>query len=73
MGEFVRDNALAISGLLNREFGGPGVNPISLMGCGLKYLLVEIGGLFVIKGKVISQEHVYILEAFSPSPRFNGI
>ena len=24
MGEFVRDNALAISGLLNREFGGPG-------------------------------------------------
>ena len=27
MGEFVRDNALAISGLLNREFGGPGVKP----------------------------------------------
>ena len=25
MGEFVRDNALAVSGLLNREFGGPGV------------------------------------------------
>ena len=27
MGEFVRDNALAISGLLNRTFGGPGVKP----------------------------------------------
>ena len=27
MGEFVRDNALAISGLLKREFGGPGVKP----------------------------------------------
>ena len=27
MGEFVRDNALAVSGLLNREFGGPGVKP----------------------------------------------
>lgn len=25
MGEFVRDNALSISGLLNRTFGGPGV------------------------------------------------
>lgn len=27
MGEFVRDNALAISGLLNRQFGGAGVKP----------------------------------------------
>jgi len=27
MGEFVRDNALAISGLLKREFGGAGVKP----------------------------------------------
>ena len=27
MGEFVRDNALAVSGLLNKEFGGPGVKP----------------------------------------------
>lgn len=27
MGEFVRDNALAISGLLNRKFGGSGVKP----------------------------------------------
>ena len=27
MGEFVRDNALAVSGLLNRKFGGPGVKP----------------------------------------------
>ena len=27
MGEFVRDNALSISGLLNRAFGGPGVKP----------------------------------------------
>ena len=29
MGELVRDNALAISGLLNRTFGGPGVKPIA--------------------------------------------
>ena len=27
MGEFVRDNALSIGGLLNRTFGGPGVKP----------------------------------------------
>lgn len=27
MGEFVRDNALSLSGLLNRTFGGPGVKP----------------------------------------------
>jgi hypothetical protein len=27
MGEFVRDNALSISGLLNKQFGGPGVKP----------------------------------------------
>ena len=27
MGEFVRDSALAISGLLNRQFGGAGVKP----------------------------------------------
>jgi len=27
MGEFVRDNALAISGLLQRDFGGSGVKP----------------------------------------------
>ena len=27
MGEFVRDNALSVSGLLNRTFGGPGVKP----------------------------------------------
>jgi hypothetical protein len=27
LGEFVRDNALAVSGLLNRKVGGPGVKP----------------------------------------------
>ncbi|MBG31107.1 MAG: hypothetical protein CMI31_14080 [Opitutae bacterium] len=27
MGEFVRDNALAVSGLLNKQFGGSGVKP----------------------------------------------
>ena len=27
MGEFVRDNALAVSGLLNKQFGGAGVKP----------------------------------------------
>ncbi|MDE0575709.1 MAG: DUF1553 domain-containing protein [Opitutales bacterium] len=27
MGEFVRDNALAVSGLLKKQFGGPGVKP----------------------------------------------
>jgi len=27
MGEFVRDNALSVSGLLNKQFGGPGVKP----------------------------------------------
>ena len=46
MGEFVRDNALSLSGLLNRTFGGPGVktyqppglwNEVSLNG-GLRFV-----------------------------------
>lgn len=37
-GEFIRDNALAISGLLNESFGGPGVKPYQPPG-----LWVEVG------------------------------
>ncbi len=31
-GEFIRDQALAVSGLLNRQLGGPGVKPYQPMG-----------------------------------------
>ena len=68
MGEFVRDNALAISGLLNREFGGPGLNPINLMDCGLKYPLVGIERLFVIRGKVISRSMYTYWKRSAPHP-----
>ena len=46
MGEFVRDNALAISGLLNRTFGGPGSSPINRQDFGMKFPLNGGRGLF---------------------------
>ena len=50
MGEFVRDQALHVSGLLNKKFGGPGVKPYQPAGLWNEVSLDATASLFRTKG-----------------------
>ncbi|NNC87405.1 MAG: DUF1553 domain-containing protein, partial [Akkermansiaceae bacterium] len=67
--EFVRDNALAISGLLNREIGGPGVKPYQPPGL---WAQVGLGGnpKFVQdKGEKLYRRSIYTyFKRSAPAP-----
>jgi hypothetical protein len=69
MGEFVRDQALHVSGLLNKKFGGPGVKPYQPAGLWNEVSLDRNRKFVQDKGKKIYRRSMYTYwKRSSPQP-----